>query len=73
MSPLLFNYYLNDLATRLALTPHTKLYFYADDIAVLTSGKQRMKKSVREIESWFKLNDMVLNYSKCGVKSHNKR
>ena len=69
----MFNYYLDDLARRLNDLPNTKCYFYADDIAILTSGKNKVKLATLTIEEWFAVNDMTLNYKKSGNMQLGKR
>ena len=55
---------MDDLTRRLNDLPNTKYYFYADDIATITSGKNKVKLVTSTIEEWFALNDMTLNYKK---------
>jgi hypothetical protein len=42
LSPELFNRYIDDLADELCETG-TKIYYYADDLAVLGHGKAKLK------------------------------
>ena len=49
------------------------MLLHADDIAILTSGKNKVKLVTSTIEEWFEVNDMTLNYKKSGIMQLVKR
>jgi hypothetical protein len=57
LSPELFNRYIDDLANQLC-EKGIKIYYYADDLAVLGHGKAKLNSIIELIEKWCSLNEM---------------
>jgi hypothetical protein len=76
LSPILFNYFINDLATELnmdcdPLRPRALLY--ADDIVLLHESHLEMQHLLNQTSRWLSRNGMIISIHKCGVmnnKSH---
>jgi len=68
LGPIFFLIYINDLP-KLAPTG-TKILLYADDTSIIVTNpnlenyKKQINKIFRDINYWFKLNQLVLNYNK---------
>ena len=68
LGPIFFHIYINDLP-KLAPTG-TKILLYADDISIIVTSpnlenyEKQINKMFRDINYWFKLNQLVLNYKK---------
>ena len=52
LSPALFNIYINDLITRLKDILGVVVHAYADDLAVISDSKIRLKEAINTIEYW---------------------
>ena len=68
LGPIFFLIYINDLP-KLAPTG-TKILFYADDTSIIVTSlnlenyEKQINKIFKDINYWFKLNQLVLNYNK---------
>jgi len=68
LGPIFLVIYINDLP-KLAPTG-TKILLYADDISIIVTSpnlenyEKQINKMFRDINYWFKLNQLVLNYKK---------
>ena len=68
VSPLLYDWYVNDLVSHLSEklgVDHT--FAYADDIALLCLGYSDVRAALSAIESWCVKNGALLNKKKCGI------
>lgn len=67
LGPLLFNFYINDLAQ---LSLHSKIFQYADDTAVLLvsesymDGIKLMQEDISKLITWFHSNFIFINHDK---------
>jgi hypothetical protein len=76
ISPALFNIYIEDLSDKLrneAGIDLEDLLYYADDILILCSDYQQLKKCIQIIEEWDTTNGMILNKKKSGIVNFIKR
>ncbi|OLY85046.1 LINE-1 reverse transcriptase-like protein [Smittium mucronatum] len=67
LSPLLFNFYINDLACSLAAESHDGIpsaLFYADDIQLLPVSKTHAEILLSLVSKWISKNGMKLNIKK---------
>jgi hypothetical protein len=77
LGPIFFLIYINDLP-KLAPT-ETKILLYADDTSItvtspnLENYETQINKIFRDINNWFKLNRLVLNYNKTHYLQFNKK
>ena len=68
ISPLLYDWYVNDLVTKLSYQLGTQNTFaYADDIALVCLGHSDIRKTLKVIEDWCLENGALLNKKKCGI------
>jgi hypothetical protein len=68
VSPLLYDFYINDLVEELQLRIGPENSFaYADDIALLCLGYSDISRALSIIETWGKRNGALLNKRKCGI------
>lgn len=68
VSPLLYDWYVNDLVSSLAGRfgfEHT--FAYADDISLLCLGYSEVRAAISMIEDWSSANGALLNKKKCGI------
>jgi hypothetical protein len=72
MSPILFNFFVDDLLTELQTLPGTKVYgckvsglAFADDIALIANNAERLQRLVLCAETWAVSNGMKFNATKC--------
>ena len=66
LSPHLFNIYINDLITQIAMVDPS-VWAFADDLAFGFRCQQDYNIKMGIIEQWCTLNDAVLNKDKCDV------
>lgn len=74
MSPLLYDWYVNELVS--ALSSHfgaMNIFAYADDIAILCLGVEDTRRALRIVDEWAKRNGASLNKKKCGILPISKR
>lgn len=68
VSPLLYDFYVNDLVEELRLQMGAENTFaYADDIALLCLGYSDIRRALVTIETWGRKNGALLNKKKCGI------
>jgi len=68
VSPLLYDWYVNDLVLDLSRQFGMDYTFaYADDIALLCLGYSEVRQAISMIEGWGVRNGALLNRRKCGV------
>jgi hypothetical protein len=68
LSPLLFNFYINDLAERLESAElFPRALFFADDIAVFGQTPQDCQLLINVCQQWCEENGMSINIGKCGI------
>ena len=75
LSPLLFNFYINDLATYLKATgigikvdeDIICILLYADDIVLLADSQQSLHILWNHLDSWCSSNDIVIDDKKSNV------
>ncbi len=68
VSPLLYDWYVNDLVSLLSRrfgAEHT--FAYADDIALLCLGYSDLRSAISILEEWSRENGAILNRKKCGI------
>jgi len=68
VSPLLFDWYVNDLVSN--LTRHFGIghtFAYADDVALLCLGHSEVRAAISMIETWSRENGALINKKKCGI------
>ena len=65
LPPLLFNYFINDLA--ITLQKQFCIFYYADDLAILTHGKPNTKQAISQVETWCEQNKLEINKEKSGI------
>lgn len=74
VSPLLYDWYVNDLVVHLSKYLRTENVFaYADDIALLCLGYSDVRAALTAIEDWCSKNGAQLNKKKCGILPIRKR
>jgi len=74
VSPLLYDWYVNDLVSNLTGQfgiEHT--FAYADDIALLCLGYSEIRAAISKIETWSRDNGALINKKKCGILPIRKR
>ena len=72
LSPDLFNWYINDLASALNVGSAPGLpncLLFADDILLQTSSIEHGQQMLDDTQAWCIANDMAVNISKCGTFS----
>ncbi len=70
VSPLLYDWYVNDLVATLSQKFGAEYTFaYADDIALICLGYSEIRTAVSIIEDWSTRNGALLNKKKCGILS----
>jgi hypothetical protein len=68
LGPILFLIYINDLPKLASIG--TKILLYADDTSIIVTSpnlenfNKQIEKIFRDINNWFKINQLVLNYNK---------
>jgi hypothetical protein len=74
VSPLLYDWYVNDLVSHLSkqLKPEN-VFAYADDMAFLCLGHSDIRAALAAIEGWCLKNGAQLNKKKCGIIPIRKR
>lgn len=77
LSPLLFNVFINDLISRLAALPGTRLFgkriatlAFADDVALTADTMNQLQEAIRVAETWSINNGMRFNPTKCIYLGH---
>jgi hypothetical protein len=77
LGPLLFILFINDLPLNIQ---GTKVVLFADDTSLLITGKdecflqQKITKVMREVETWFRRNNLIINTEKTRAMSfHSKQ
>jgi len=74
VSPLLYNWYVNELILDLSGKMGVDFTFaYADDIAIICLGHSEIRKAISTIERWGSRNGAILNKKKCGILPIRKR
>ena len=74
VSPLLYDWYINDLVSALSRRFGTEYTFaYADDMALLCLGYSEIRAALSTIEDWSMKNGALLNKKKCGILPIRKR
>jgi len=74
ISPLLYDWYVNDLVSNLTRRfgiGHT--FAYADDVALLCLGYSEIRAAISMIETWSHENGALINKKKCGILPIHKR
>ena len=68
VSPLLYDWYVNDLISILSKKLGTEnIFAYADDVALLCLGYSDIRSALSVIEEWCETNGAMLNKKKCGI------
>ena len=68
ISPLLFNWYINDLIAELTRKfGSNKVYAYADDVAITCLGYSDIRAAISCLDAWCQANGAMLNKKKCGI------
>lgn len=68
LSPILFNFYVNDLCIDLNINiDEFRAVFYADDLVLLSPSVNLMNRKMNILSKWCSLNGLNINISKCGV------
>ena len=74
ISPLLYDWYINDLVSALSnLLGTENVFAYADDVALICQGRSGVQGALRMIEDWCASNGALLNRKKCGIMHVRKR
>lgn len=74
ISPLLYDWYVNDLVSELSgLFGRAYTFAYADDIAVLCLGYSEVRTALAKTEEWAKRNGALINKKKCGILRISRR
>jgi hypothetical protein len=74
ISPLLYDWYINDLVSELSrLFGQACTFAYADDIAVLCLGYSEVRTALLRTEEWARKNGALINKKKCGILRITKR
>jgi len=68
VSPLLYDWYIDDLISKLVKDLGMESVFaYADDVALICLGYSDIRKALGSIDRWCGENGAVLNKKKCGI------
>jgi len=68
ISPLLYDWYINDLVSELSrLFGQAYTFAYADDVAVLCLGYSEVRTAISKTEEWARKNGALINKKKCGI------
>jgi hypothetical protein len=77
LSPILFNFFNNDLLVKLTALEGIKVYgkkisnlAFADDIAIIANNWANLQLAINISESWAILNEMTFNPKKCSYIGH---
>jgi len=74
ISPLLYDWYVNDLISGLSKQlGQDRAFAYADDIAVLCLGFSDIRSTLQRIDRWAGSNGAQVNRKKCGILKITKR
>jgi hypothetical protein len=73
LSPILFNFYINDLCFELNRTGRLfRSVFYADDLVVIGNNIQEMNDKMFYLNNWCKINGITVNLQKSGAIGSNQ-
>ena len=74
VSPLLYDWYVNDLISELSKQfGQDRTFAYADDVAVLCLGLSDIRLTLQRIDQWAETNGAQVNRRKCGILKITKR
>lgn len=74
VSPLLYDWYVNELVATLSTKFGTKnTLAYADDIAIICLGVEDVRRALNIVDEWASSNGASLNKKKCGILPIAKR
>lgn len=74
ISPLLFDIFMDDLIEFLKnkpsnenVEPEKHMLCYADDVAILFRGREKLNNIIKNLENWATRNEMSINKNKSGI------